>query len=272
MELIRAVVYGLIQGLTEFLPISSSGHVFLPETFFGWSDPGAGFTAVIQLGTLLAVLIYFWKDIVTTAVGFFGGLARKELRQEPSFQLGLGMLVGTIPVMVVGLGLEEAIDTTFRSAWIVAGALAGFGLLMGVADRFGKREKPVEALRVKDLFVMGLWQCLALIPGSSRSGSTITGALFGGFDRTAAAKGSFMLSIPSILGSGLYKLYKERHDLLGAGAVPTLIATVVAFLSGWVAIAWLMRLLRERGLTVFVVYRLVLAGVIVVLLVSQAGR
>lgn len=262
MDLIQAIVYGLIQGATEFLPISSSGHLLLPDIFLGWKDPGAGFTAVIQLGTLLAVFIFFWSDIVTITKAFFKGLGDKAARDNHDFKMAIGLLIGSVPIAVLGLAIEKQIDSTFRTPTIIATTLLVFGLLMGVADRVGKKQKSVEDMTTGDMVKMGLWQCLALVPGSSRSGSTITGGLFAGFDRAAAARASFLLSIPSVLGSGLYKLYKERHDLMGAGATPTIVATIVAFVSGWVAIAFLMSFLKNKSLNVFVVYRVVLSLVI----------
>lgn len=262
MGLLEAIILGLVQGLTEFLPISSSGHVLLVPALFGWDDAGSGFTAVIQLGTLLAVLIYFWGDIVQTLRGWTAGFRDPARRSGVDWNLGWGVVAGTVPIAVVGLLFEDQIDTILRSPLIVSGALAGFGLLMGVADRVGVKQRSFAELTIKDCVVMGLWQCLALIPGSSRSGSTMTGGLFGGFDRATAARVSFLLSIPSVAASGLYKLYKERSDLLGEGAMPTVVATVVAFLSGWMAIAFLMKFLQSKSLMVFVVYRVILAAVV----------
>ena len=268
MDLLEAIVLGVIQGLTEFLPISSSGHLLIVPQFFGWDDAGSGFTAVIQLGTLLAVLIYFWADIVQTFLGWTAGFGDKEKRGTQEWNLGWGVVIGTIPIAVAGLLLEKKIDSDFRSPMIVAGALITLGLLMGVSDWVGKKQRTLRNIRVLDCVLMGLWQCLALVPGSSRSGSTITGGLFGGFDRETAAKVSFLLSIPSIALSGLYKLYKERSDLMMEGAVPTIVATVVSFAVGYVAIKFLMKFLQSKSLWPFVIYRVAL-GIVVIGLVMQ---
>jgi len=259
--ILEAIVLGIVQGLTEFLPISSSGHLYLIPPLFGWKDAGAGFTAVIQLGTMLAVFIYFWGDITTTYKGWTKGFRDKESRGQ-EWQLGWGIFLGSIPIAVIGLTLEKQIDTIFRNPYLIAATLAGFGLLLGLSDWKGKRDRDLKEFTIKDGVIMGLWQCLALIPGSSRSGSTITGGLFGGFDRATAARVSFLLAIPSITASGFYKLYKGRSELFGEGLVPTLVATGVSFLVGWWAVAFLMKFLSSKSTTVFVVYRVVLAAVI----------
>lgn len=262
MGILEAIILGLVQGLTEFLPISSSGHVFVTSELLKIKDPGAGFTAVIQIGTLLAVFIYFWKDIVRIFTGWLKGLTDKEARASIDSKLGWGILAGTIPIVILGLFFEDQIDSTLRSPWVVIGALTFFGLLMGVAEMVGKRERTIEEFTVKDGVLMGLWQCLALIPGSSRSGCTITGGLFGKFDRTTSARVSFLLSVPSVLGSGVYKLLKEKDTLLGAGVSTTVVATVVSFVSGYLAIAFLMKFLQTRSTWVFVIYRVILAAVL----------
>ncbi|MDI9639394.1 undecaprenyl-diphosphatase UppP [Kamptonema cortianum] len=269
MDLVQAIILGLVQGATEFLPISSSGHLFLIPAFAGWEDAGAGFTAVIQLGTLLAVFIYFWRDLAETTSGWISGLSNMELRDSQAWRLGNGILLGSIPIALAGLLLESEIDTAFRSPYIIAATLAGFGLLMGLADWKGKRTREISNFKIKDGLIMGLWQCLALIPGSSRSGCTITGGLFAGFDRATAARASFLLSVPSIFGSGVYKLIKERDNLLGEGLIPTIVSTSVAFLSGWLAIAFLMKFLQTRSTALFVAYRVILAGVTVLFAMNQ---
>lgn len=266
MGLIEAIVLGIVQGLTEFLPISSSGHVMLVPALFGWGDPGAGFTAVIQIGTLMAVFLYFWKDLVNIFKGWTAGLGDKSKRDTLDWKLAWGIVYGTIPIVVLGLLFEDQIDTTLRSPWIAVCTLAFFGILMGIAEIVAKRTREVNDFRVKDGIVMGLWQTLAIIPGSSRSGSTITGGMFMGFDRDAAARVSFLLSVPSVLGSGLYKLLSEREELIAQGWMATLVATIVSFISGYAAIAFLMNFLKSRSTWVFVIYRVVLAGVIAFLL------
>ena len=268
MDLIQAIILGLIQGLTEFLPISSSGHLMLVPALFGWSDPGAGFTAVIQLGTLAAVFVFFWKDLVGMFKAWLASLASKEARKVPEARLAWAVVLGTIPVIVFGLAFEDKIDTSLRSPYIAAATLIILGLVMAVAEKVGRQTRSLETVQVKDGLWVGLWQALALIPGSSRSGSTITGALFGGFDRATAARFSFLLSVPAILGSGVYKLIKEKDVLLAQGAPATIVATVIAFVSGYAAIAFLMKFLQTRSTMVFVVYRVIL-GIVVAVLAYQ---
>ena len=265
MDLIQAIVLGLIQGLTEFLPISSSGHLLLVPALFGWNDPGAGFTAVIQLGTLGAVLVYFWRDLVDMFKAWTKSFINKDARKDPKARLGWAVFVGTLPVVVAGLLFEKSIDSTLRSPFMVAATLIGLGLVLWLAEKLGRQDRGLDEVRKRDGVWIGLWQVLALIPGSSRSGSTMTGALFLGFDRATAARFSFLLSVPAILGSGLYKLIKEQEMLFSAGAMPTIIATVVAFVSGYAAIAFLMKFLQTRSTFVFVAYRVVLGIVVAVL-------
>jgi len=270
MDLIQAVVYGLIQGATEFLPISSSGHLFLVTEFLGWKDAGSGFTAVIQLGTILAVLIYFRSDLARTLTGWAASFADSSKRGTPEARTGWAIAIGTVPIVVIGLALEKWIDKEFRSAYVVGGALIVLALVLWWAEKADKRERHSDDVTVKDGLLIGLWQCLALVPGSSRSGCTITGGLFAGFDRAAAARFSFLLSVPAILLSGVYKLVKERHALLDQGAAPTIVATVVSFVVGYAAIAFLMKYLRTRTTGVFIVYRIVLG--IIVLALALTGK
>ncbi|MBS1712911.1 MAG: undecaprenyl-diphosphate phosphatase [Armatimonadetes bacterium] len=270
MGLIQAVVYGLIQGLTEFLPISSSGHLYLVTEFLGWKDAGSGFTAVIQLGTILAVLIYFRSDLGKALAGWAGSLSDPQRRGTPEAKTGWAIAAGTVPIVVLGLVLEKWIDREFRSAIVVGSALIVLALVLWWAEKAGKNARASDDVTVKDGIVIGLWQCLALIPGSSRSGCTITGGLFSGFDRSSAARFSFLLSVPAILLSGVYKLIKERHALLDQGAVPTIVATLVSFVVGYAAIAFLMRYLQTRSTGVFVVYRLLLG--VIVLVLAFSGR
>lgn len=270
MTLLQAIVMGLVQGLTEFLPISSSGHLYLVPVLSGWKDPGAGFTAVIQLGTILAVFLYFGRDLGRVFMGWLKGLRGGEAARTHEARMGWAIALGTVPIAAAGLAFEKSIDSNLRTPWVVGAALIGFALVMGLAERVGRQERKWEDLTLRDGLVMGLWQCLALVPGSSRSGCTITGGLFGGIDRATAARFSFLLSVPAILASGLYKLYKERADLLGSGLMPTLVATVVAFASGYAAIAFLMKFLQSRSTWVFVWYRVALG--VVILGMAFSGR
>lgn len=268
MGLGQAIVYGLIQGLTEFLPISSTAHIRIVPALLNWPDPGAGFTAVIQLGTLLAVLIYFARDLKDALVGWTRSLTGQD-RDTPDARMGWAIFLGTIPIIVLGFLGQDAIKGELRSLWVVAGSLIAMGLLMAIAERVARKTRFLASVQVKDGWIVGLWQALALIPGMSRSGSTITGALFRGFDRPTAARFSFLLSVPSILAAGVKELWEERSHLLsGSLLMPTLVATLISFVVGYASIAFLMRFLQKRGIMPFVAYRVLLGIVLIGLLAA----
>lgn len=269
MDLIQAIVYGILQGLTEFLPISSSAHIRIAPALLGWQDPGAAFTANIQLGTLLAVLIYFRKDLATTLRGWTASFGNADLRKTPEARLGWSIVFGTIPIIVLGVLLKDQIESTFRSLQIVAGMLIFFGLLMGVAEKVGKQVRSLDSIRPLDGLWVGMWQAIALIPGASRSGSTLTGALFLGLDRATAARYSFLLSIPSIFLAALYSTYSHR-EAFAAQVTPVLVANLVSFVVGYACIAFLMKFLQKNSTMVFVAYR-VLLGVVILALI-QSGQ
>ncbi len=261
MGLIEAIVLGLVQGLTEFLPISSTAHLRIVPSLLGWPDPGAAFTATIQLGTLLAVLIFFRNDLYRVLSGM--------IRREPvESKIGLGIAIGTLPVVILGLAGKDFIEGSLRSLYVIAGSLIIMGLVLLLAERAGKRTRSFEDLTTKDGVIIGLWQAVALIPGASRSGSTISGALFCGLDRPTAARFSFLLSVPSIFAAGVYEAYKYRHDLFGQALVPTLVSTLVSFVVGYGSIAFLIAFLQKSSTTVFVIYRCVLGVAILALLLS----
>jgi undecaprenyl-diphosphatase len=266
----EAVVLGIVQGLTEFLPISSSAHLRIVGAALGWADPGAAFTAIIQIGTELAVLVYFAKDIVRIVRAWLASLVGRR-RGDPDARMGWLIIVGSIPIVALGLLLQDKIETTFRDLRVVAIALAGFSLILYWADRVGAKRGRLADLTVGDGILFGLAQSLALIPGVSRSGGTITAGLFIGYTREAAARYSFLLAIPAVLGSGLYEAYKALHKsgLHGAGIAwkPTILATVISFAVGLAVIAWLLRYLTRGSFTPFVVYR-VLLGLLVLGLVG----
>lgn len=266
MGFLEAVLMGIVQGMTEFLPVSSSGHLLLVPVFFGFDDPGAGFTAVIQIGTLFALFIYFWKDLVNVTRGWTRGLVDREARKTSDSKLGWAIVIGTIPVVIIGLLLEDQIDTAFRDPLITAIMLIGMALVLGLAELVGKRTKGIEKIGWKEGLIIGLWQCIALVPGSSRSGSCIAGGLFLGLERATAARFAFLLAIPAIGGSGFYKLFKEFDELMVEGFMPTMVATVVSFVSGYFAIWLLMKLLQKRTTLVFIVYRVILGGFILFLI------
>lgn len=261
----EAVLLGLVQGLTEFVPVSSSAHVRIVAALAGWSDPGAAFTAVTQLGTESAVLLYFRRDIGRIVASWTRSLFRAEHRSDPDARLGWYVILGTIPIAVLGLLLQDTIETVFRDLRLTAAMLIGFGLVLAFADRAATNQKSLADLRPRTAIGFGLAQSLALIPGVSRSGGTIAAGLLMDFRREAATRYSFLLAIPAVLASGLLELTK-----IGAGdaapAAQTAVATVVAFAVGYVVIAWLMRYITSHTFTVFVVYR-ILAGLLVLALI-----
>jgi undecaprenyl-diphosphatase len=266
----EAVVLGIVQGLTEFLPISSNAHLRIVGAAFGWEDPGAAFTAITQIGTELAVLIYFARDIGRVVTAWVSSLFSRERRADPDARMGWLIIVGSIPIVVLGLLFQKQIETSLRDLRIVAIALVVFSLILYVADRVGAKKRELGDLTVGHGIVYGLAQSLALIPGVSRSGGTITAGLFLGYTRSAAARYSFLLAIPAVLGSGLYEVYKTFKGGVHGAQVswgPTIVATVLAFAVGLSVIAWLLRYLNRGSFVPFVVYRVVL-GLLVLGLVG----
>jgi len=266
VSFLEAVVLGLVQGLTEFLPISSSGHLRVVPALVGWEDPGAAFTAVTQLGTMAAVLIYFRSDLWRIGLAWTRALWTPSLRGSQDVRLGWYLVAATIPISVIGLAFADQIETAVRDVRLVAVMLIVFGLVMAIADRVGTRAKSIDDVTPVDGVTIGAAQALALIPGVSRSGATISAGLFLGYRRADAARFSFLLSVPAVVLSGLFQL-RGLGDDGSPGWGPTAVATVVAFVSGYAAIAWLLRWLTSHTLTVFVVYRLVV-GVALLVLVS----
>jgi undecaprenyl-diphosphatase len=263
----EAVVLGVVQGLTEFLPVSSSAHLRIVGALAGWKDPGAAFTAIIQIGTELAVLVYFARDIGRIVVAWLLSLLGRR-KGDPDARMGWLIILGSIPIVVLGLLFQNRIETTFRDLRVVAIALAGFSLVLYWADRVGVKRGQLKDLTAGDGVLFGLAQALALIPGVSRSGGTITAGLFIGYTREAAARYSFLLAIPAVLGSGLYEAYDSLKG--GAGGIdwkPTILATVISFAVGLSVIAWLLRYLTRGSFTPFVVYR-ILVGLLVLGLVG----
>ncbi|MFF5991743.1 undecaprenyl-diphosphate phosphatase [Prauserella flavalba] len=253
----EALVLGLVQGLTEFLPISSSAHLRITAAFAGWDDPGAAFTAVTQIGTELAVLLYFSRKIGRIISHWFKSLYNREYRHDPYARMGWLIIVGSLPIAVLGLLFEDEIEHTFRDLRITATTLIVFGLLLLLADRIGQQQRDLDHLTVKHGLAFGFFQALALIPGVSRSGGTITGGLFLGYKRSEAAEYSFLLAVPAVMASGFYQL---TDIAAGEGPAwgPTILATVVAFGVGYVVIAWLMAYIKKNSFLPFVIYRVVL--------------
>ncbi|MDN6411119.1 MAG: undecaprenyl-diphosphate phosphatase [Yaniella sp.] len=270
MNWIEAIILGLVQGLTEFLPISSSAHLRVIGEFLpGAADPGAAFTAITQIGTALAVLLYFWRDITRIISQWCRALAGKVSHSDPDVRMGWLIIVGSIPIGVLGLLFEEYIDTTFRSLWLVATMLIVFGVILAMADTWGKQVKPIRKLTWRDGILYGLAQAMALIPGVSRSGGTITMGLALGYTRQAAARYAFLLAVPAVFASGFYKLAQSISSpdpSATYGMLETLVATVVAFFVGYAIIAWLMRFISNNSFKVFVWYRILLGAALYVLL------
>lgn len=269
MSDIEAIILGLVQGLTEFLPISSTGHVRIVSAIFGWDDPGAAFTAVIQLGTMAAVLVYFRADLWRIAVAWLSELRLPFRQRSADANLGWFIVLGTIPISIFGLVLSDQIESGARDLYLIGSALILFSFVMLLAERHGSRERELGEMNGRDGLFIGFAQALALIPGVSRSGATISAGLLRGFDRTAAARYSFLLSVPAVVLSGLFEL-KDIGEGGGASAGATAIATLLAFVSGYLAIAWLLRYLATHTLAVFAAYRIPL-GVLVILLAASGA-
>lgn len=265
-DLLKAVVLGLIQGLTEFLPISSSAHLRIFPELFGWGDPGAAFTAVIQIGTELAVLIYFRHDIWRIANAWVKSLFKPEYRGTFDSRMGWFIIVGSLPIVVLGVLLKDIIERDFRNLWIIGTTLIVMGLILGIADRVSRSDKLIRQLTLRHAALMGAAQALALIPGVSRSGATISMGRFLGFEREAATRFAFLLAIPAVVGAGLFELKEIPHGENSYGWGPTLVATVVSFVVGYAAIAWLLRYVSTRSYTPFVIYRVVLGTATLLLL------
>jgi len=268
MGWLEALVLGIVQGLTEFLPISSSAHQSIVGQFFGGRDPGAAFTAITQLGTEAAVIIFFRRDIWLIIRNWFGSLTGRVPRNDPEARMGWLVILGSIPIVLLGLLFQDAIDSSLRNLWITAAMLGGFGIVIGVADRFARNARPLESLTWTHGVLFGLAQCLALIPGVSRSGATIAAGLTLGYKREAAARYSFLLAIPAVVGSGFFKLADISGDPVRPAWGPILLATVVAFAIGYAVIAWLLRYISTHNFLPFVLYRIGLAVVVVVLLLT----
>jgi undecaprenyl-diphosphatase len=266
MDWFHAIVLGIVQGLTEFLPISSSAHVSIVGQLLDGTDPGSAFTAITQLGTETAVVVYFAKDIGRIISHWFKSLFGKVPRNDPDARMGWLIIVGSIPIGVLGLLFEDAIDSTLRNLWVTVAMLAGFGLVIGVIDHFAQNRKELKELTFRDGIIYGFCQAMALIPGVSRSGGTIAGGLAMGYKREAAARYAFLLAIPAVYLSGLFKL-KDIAAEPSPDWGPVIVATVLAFGIGIAVIHWLLRYISTHDFKPFVIYRLVLAAVVAALLI-----
>jgi len=265
-EIIKAIVLGIVQGLTEFLPISSTAHLRIVPALFGWEDPGAAYSAVIQIGTMLAVVIYFFKDLLKISSKVVMNLKNKKFITDYESKLGWYIIIGTIPIIIFGLLLENLIENEFRSLYVISFSLIFFAIILGIAEKLSKKNLDLKDITLGRDLIVGFAQALALIPGASRSGVTITGGLFAGFNREAAARFSFLLSVPAVLLSGLYEFYKILTVLTDQSALSLIVATVTSFLSGILAIELLLRYLRTHSTFVFVWYRIALGILLLVLI------
>jgi len=264
VSIFEAIVLGIVQGITEFLPISSTAHLRVVPAFAGWPDPGAAFTAVTQLGTMLAVVIYFRRDLLRIVRTWSRSLREPELRSELDARLGWYLVIATIPISIFGLAFKDQIETGARDLYLIGTALIVLGLVLLLAERVGTRTRDLQTVGLRDAVVVGFAQALALIPGVSRSGSTITAGLFLGLRRETAARFSFLLSIPAVVLSGLLEL-GEFSGSEGSDLAALAVATAFAFVSGYAAIAFLLRFLVTHTTKVFVAYRVALGAVVIAL-------
>ena len=266
MNIIQAVVLGIVQGLTEFLPVSSTAHLRIIPALLGWDDPGAPFTAVTQIGTLLAVLLYFRKDIIRFTKAFAQALLKGTPFATQDARLAWWMIFGTIPIVVFGLLFKESIETSFRSLYVIAASLILVSILLVVAEKISSFTRDASTLGFPDTQIIGIAQAMALIPGVSRSGATITAGMFLQLTREAAAEFSFLLSIPAVALSGLYQLYKLRHHLASGLGIDLIVAVIVSGIVGYLAIGFLLKYLRSHSTYIFVYYRVFVGLVILALL------
>ncbi|MCQ9165782.1 MULTISPECIES: undecaprenyl-diphosphate phosphatase [unclassified Arthrobacter] len=271
MNWFEAAFLGLVQGLTEFLPISSSAHLFVVGKFLpSGEDPGAAFTAVSQLGTEAAVLVFFWRDIVRIIKAWLGSLRGSVPRDAPDARMGWLVIIGTVPIAVLGVVFQHYIESTLRNLWIVAVTLIVFGLILAVADTYASQQRELKDLTYRHGIIYGFAQALALIPGVSRSGGTITAGLFMGYTREAAARYSFLLAIPAVFGSGFYELYKVLAKHEGAQGPFNIgqiaLATVIAFVVGYLIIGWFLKFISTKSFRPFVWYRIALGLLLFILL------
>ena len=273
MEWWQAIILGIIEGITEFLPVSSTGHLTIAQKLFGMQldDPSlTAFTVIIQIGAIVAAIVYFWSDIWRVLTAWWKGLWSSKHRKNFDYKYGWAIIIGSLPIAVIGLLFKDQIETTLRSLWFVAIGLIGWSVVMWLADRIGQKATRVEKdVTWKDTLAIGVMQCLALIPGVSRSGATISGGLFRKFDRVSATKLSFFLGIPALFAAGAFQsIAQYQHISNGVGWGDTILAGVVSFIVGYISIAWLLKFVSSNNFSVFIWYRLLLGGVIIALLAS----
>jgi undecaprenyl-diphosphatase len=267
MSILDSIILGIVEGLTEFLPVSSTGHLTITEKLLGLpvdSKAVTAYTAVIQMGAIAAVLVYFWRDIRDIAEAWLAGLANRSRRSAADYRLGWYVILGSVPVGLVGLLAKDVITGPLRSLWWVAGALISWSAVMMLAEHRGSQRRDLSQVSLPDAVLVGLAQCVSLVPGISRSGATISAGLLAGLDRVTATRFSFFLSIPALTAAGLYEL----KDVVGSniGITPTVVGTVVSFVVAYAAIAWLLRFVAGHSIVAFVPYRVALGGILLALL------
>jgi undecaprenyl-diphosphatase len=270
MTIFDAIILGIVEGLTEFLPVSSTGHLTIVSKMLGLQidDPAiTGFTAVIQIGAIAAVILFFWKDIQRIAVAWVRGLVKPEYRGEFDHRMGWYVIAGSLPIVIVGFLARDIISGPLRSLWWVAAALIGWSAVMVAAERVGRKDRPLTRITLVDAIVMGIVQCVALVPGVSRSGATISAGLFRNLDRVAATRISFLLGIPALVGAGIYELKDALNG--DVGAVELLVGTVVSFVVAYASVAWLLRYVAKHTIEIFAFYR-VLLGIVLIILLSTS--
>jgi undecaprenyl-diphosphatase len=272
VSVFEAIVLGIVQGLTEFLPISSTAHLRIVPAFVGWEDPGAAFTAVVQLGTMAAVVLYFRRDLIRIGTAWLRSLRDRAVRRTLDARLGWYIVLGTIPIGIFGLAFKDPIENGARDLYLISIALIVFGLLLLAAEEVGRKDRSIEQINRRDGVFIGIWQAFALVPGVSRSGATISAGLFRGFDRTSAARYSFLLSVPAVVLSGLFEFASivggSEDTQVGLGALA--VSTVLAFVVGYASIAFLLRYVARHSMVVFVVYRVALGALVLVLTATGA--
>ncbi|MBK8945481.1 MAG: undecaprenyl-diphosphatase UppP [Ignavibacteriae bacterium] len=278
MNIIEAIILGIIQGLTEFLPISSTGHLTVAGKLMGLiseehPEQWTSFIAVIQLGTLVAILIYFWNDLWKITIEFLNEnlLKRKSFgKQSENSKMGWYIIWGSIPVVLIGMGFKDVIEGALtKNLYVISISLIVLGIILSIAEKFGKFKKELKDIKWYDALIVGFAQSLALIPGSSRSGTTLTAGIFLGFKRETAARFSFLLSVPAILGSGLLQLYEALEYIDGSGIVTLVVATIASAISGYLTIEFLLKFLKKNSTMVFVIYRIVIGTIIIFMIFNN---
>lgn len=276
MNIFEAVLLGAVEGFTEFLPISSTGHLTILEKLLGYQIDArdiTAFTAIIQSGAVIATVIFLRKDIIRIITAWFRGLTGKEHRDHPDYRFGWAVILGSIPIGIVGLAFQDTIETTLRSLWFVAGSLILWSAVMAFADHAATQVRHEEDVTWKDTLIIGTVQCLALIPGVSRSGATMSAGLLRDLDRVTVTKLSFFLSIPALLGATVLQTVTEFDNIStdngGVGWFNTIVATLVSFAVGWFAVSWLLKFIARHSYSIFIGYRLVLGAILMVLLATN---